>query len=94
MTVINATSATDKLNSYRKYGNNLPLTHVDNAGVFRGGLILPGIGWLIALVGGIYSIYLLYLGLSPTMKSPVEKSGGYTAVSIIIAIDVTGLVIE
>jgi iron complex outermembrane receptor protein len=38
VTVVNATSATDKLNSYRKYGNNLPLTHVDNAGVFRAGL--------------------------------------------------------
>ncbi|MEP7096448.1 MAG: Yip1 family protein, partial [Dokdonella sp.] len=46
----------------------------------------PGIGWLVALAGGIYSIYLLYLGLPHTMKSPVEKSGGYTAVSIIIAI--------
>lgn len=50
------------------------------------GVILPGIGWLIALAGGIYSIYLLYLGLSPTMKSPSEKAAGYTAVSIIIAV--------
>ncbi len=53
------------------------------AGAFQ---IIPGIGWLVMLAGGIYSIYLLYLGLSPTMKSPVEKSGGYTAVSIVIAI--------
>ena len=53
------------------------------AGAFQ---IIPGIGWLVMLAGGIYSIYLLYLGLSPTMKSPVEKSAGYTAVSIIIAI--------
>ncbi|HEY0231284.1 MAG TPA: Yip1 family protein [Dokdonella sp.] len=50
------------------------------------GLIIPGIGWLIALAGGIYGIYLLYLGLPPTMKSPPEKSAGYTAVSIIITI--------
>lgn len=50
------------------------------------GVIIPGIGWLIALAGGIYSIYLLYLGLSPTMKSPTEKAAGYTAVSIIIAV--------
>ncbi|MEO7432375.1 MAG: Yip1 family protein [Dokdonella sp.] len=56
------------------------------------GLILPGIGWLIALAGGIYSIYLLYLGLSPTMHSPVEKSGGYTAVSIIVAIVLSWIV--
>ena len=38
VTTITATSATDKLNSYRKYGNNLPLTYVSSAGVFRTGL--------------------------------------------------------
>lgn len=48
--------------------------------------ILPGIGMLIVIVGGIYSIYLLYLGLPHTMKCPPEKAGGYTAVAIIIAI--------
>jgi len=50
------------------------------------GLIIPGLGWLIALVGGIYSIYLFYLGLPSTMRCPPEKAGGYTAVSIIIAV--------
>lgn len=49
------------------------------------GQIIPGIGWLIALAGGIYGIYLLYLGLPPTMKAPTEKSAGYTAVTVIIA---------
>jgi hypothetical protein len=48
--------------------------------------VLPGIGMLIVIVGGIYSIYLLYLGLPNTMKCPPEKAGGYTAVAIIIAI--------
>ena len=37
-TTISATSATDKLNSYRKYGNLLPLTQVSTHGVFRTGL--------------------------------------------------------
>jgi iron complex outermembrane receptor protein len=37
-TSITTTSATDKLNSYRKYGNNLPVAYVDNHGVFRTGL--------------------------------------------------------
>lgn len=51
------------------------------------GVILGmGLGALIALAGGIYSIYLLYLGLPNTMKCPQEKAGGYTAVSIICAI--------
>lgn len=48
--------------------------------------ILPGIGMLIVIVGAIYSIYLLYLGLPHTMKCPPDKAGGYTAVAIVIAI--------
>ncbi len=35
---ISTTSATDKLNSYRKYGNLLPVTQVSHLGVFRTGL--------------------------------------------------------
>lgn len=49
-------------------------------------VIVPWLGWLIAIAGGIYSIYLLYLGLPYTMTCPAEKAGGYTAVSVIIAI--------
>jgi len=37
-TTISATSATDKLNSYRKVGNLLPVTQVSSHGVFRTGL--------------------------------------------------------
>ena len=37
-TTITATSATDKLNSYRKWGNLLPVSQVSNLGVFRVGL--------------------------------------------------------
>jgi hypothetical protein len=49
-------------------------------------VIVPWLGWLVAIAGGIYGIYLLYLGLPHTMKCPPEKAGGYTAVSIVIAI--------
>jgi len=49
-------------------------------------VILPWLGWLIAIAGAIYGIYLLYLGLPQTMKCPPDKAGGYTAVSMIIAI--------
>jgi iron complex outermembrane receptor protein len=38
LTTISATSATDKLNSYWKWGNLLPVSYVSNAGVFRTGL--------------------------------------------------------
>ena len=50
------------------------------------GQLLPWIGMLIGLAGGIYSIYLLYLGLPVTMKSPPDKAAGYTAVSVIAGI--------
>ncbi|MGY0618887.1 Yip1 family protein [Lysobacter sp. A378] len=51
--------------------------------------IIPWLGWLIALAGGIYSIYLLYLGLPHTMKCPPEKAAGYTAVSVVITVVLT-----
>jgi hypothetical protein len=55
-------------------------------------VIIPWLGWLIALAGVIYGIYLLYLGLPYTMKCPPEKAGGYTAVSVIIAIVLSWIV--
>jgi len=55
-------------------------------------VIVPWLGLLILLAGGIYSIYLLYLGLPHTMKCPPEKAGGYTAVSVIIAIVLSWIV--
>jgi hypothetical protein len=63
------------------------VTYSSTAGWLAGvAVILPAIGWLIALAGSIYGIYLLYLGLPHTMKAPQEKAAGYTAVTIIIAI--------
>jgi hypothetical protein len=50
------------------------------AGIFN---IIPFVGWLVALIGSIYGIYLLYLGLSPLMKNPHDKSVGYTALVIV-----------
>lgn len=48
-------------------------------------LIVPFFGWLLSLVG-LYSIYLLYVGLQRTMKAPEQQSIGYTAVVVILAI--------
>ena len=53
------------------------------AGVFA---IVPWIGWLIALVGALYGLYLLYVGLPRLMKNPPEKSAGYTALVVVSAI--------
>lgn len=49
-------------------------------------VLLPALGMLIVFVGLIYGIYLLYLGLPPTMKCPPERAAGYTAVTLICTI--------
>jgi len=48
--------------------------------------IIPFLGWLAALIGGLYGIYILYLGLPKLMKNPEEKSVGYLVVIILCAI--------
>jgi hypothetical protein len=48
--------------------------------------ILPALSWLIALIGGLYSLYLLYKGLPVLMKTPSDKAMGYTVVVVIAAI--------
>ena len=48
--------------------------------------IVPVLGWLVAIAGYIYAIYLLYVGLPPTMKCPEDRAGAYTAVSVVIMI--------
>ncbi len=56
------------------------------AGVFN---VIPILGGIIALIGGIYGIYVLYLGLAPCMKNPHEKSIGYTALIVVCYIVLT-----
>jgi hypothetical protein len=56
------------------------------------GNLIPGIGWLISLAGAAYSVYLLYLGLPVTMKSPPDKAVGYTVVCIIVGIVISWIV--
>lgn len=52
------------------------------AGIFY---LIPMLG-ILAIVGGLYSLYLLYLGLPLLMKSPEDKAVPYTVVVIIVAI--------
>jgi len=59
------------------------------AGVFH---VIPG-GSILALLGSLYSIYLIYLGLPLLMKCPQEKAVAYTALVIVCAI-VAGLLIS
>lgn len=51
------------------------------AGIFS---LVPGLRWLGIL--GLYSLYLLYLGLPVLMKSPPEKAMAYTVLVILAAL--------
>ena len=53
------------------------------AGIFE---IVPGIGGIIHVIGGIYSLYLLFLGLPVLMKPPSDRATTYTLVAIICAV--------
>ena len=59
------------------------------AGVF---VIVPILGWLLSLLGSLYSLYLFYLGVPVMMKVPEAKAVAYTVVVLLVAI-VIGVVI-
>lgn len=48
--------------------------------------IIPLLGSLVAIVGGLYSIYLFYLGLPVMMKTPDAKVIAYMVVSAVVMI--------
>ncbi len=48
--------------------------------------VIPALGFLIVLAGGLYSLYLLYLGLPRLMRVAEDKAIGYTVVVIIVQI--------
>jgi hypothetical protein len=54
--------------------------------------LLPTFATLLELVAGFYGIYLLYLGLPPLMRSPKEKSFGFT-VTVVICTLLLGLLL-
>ena len=63
-------------------------THGWVAAVF---MVIPSLGILSIL--GLYGLYILYLGLPLLMKSPQEKSTGYTVAVIIAGIVIFAVVV-
>ena len=59
------------------------------AGIFY---ILPLLAG-IALLAGLYGLYLLYIGLQPMMKVPSEKQTAYFIVSLIVMVVVWGILL-
>ncbi len=56
-------------------------TPVYVAGVLN---IVPGLNIIAMIAGLVYGIYLIYVGSTPVMSVPAAKSGGYTAVVVVI----------
>ena len=54
---------------------------------FVGGIfsLVPALS-ILGLLAGLYSIYLIYMGVAVTMRCPASKSGIYTAVIVVCAI--------
>lgn len=52
------------------------------AGIFY---LLPAL-WILAAIGGVYSLYLFYVGLPILMKSPPDKTATYAIVVIVACI--------
>lgn len=58
------------------------------AGAFA---IIPALA-MLSILGGLYSLYLLFLGLPRVMRSPEDKALGYTALTVVAAV-VLGIVV-
>ncbi len=60
---------------------------------FLGGVfsLIPAMG-ILGVLAGLYSIYLIYTGVTVMMKCPEDKAGGYTAVLIVCGI-VAGIIL-
>jgi hypothetical protein len=73
--------------SEKNIGRAFQLVAYSMTPVWVGGIfnLVPAIGWLGSLFG-LYGLYLLFVGLSPQMKTPEDKKVGYIIVSIIVMI--------
>jgi hypothetical protein len=77
-------------NGQKNFGNALKLVVYSYTAAWVGGvfLLIPAVA-IVALLCGLYSLYLLYLGMPVLMKSPEDKSLVYTVVAVVCAIVVT-----
>jgi hypothetical protein len=51
--------------------------------------VIPVLGWIVAIIGSLYGIYLLYLGLPVLMKCPEDKAVVYLVVVVVVYIVLT-----
>jgi len=80
--------------SQKNLGKAVQLVAYSMTPAWVGGIfnLVPAIAWLGSLFG-LYGLYLLYLGLSPQMKTSEDKRVGYMIVSTLILIVVYFVII-
>lgn len=73
--------------SQKNFGRALQTVAYSYTPAWVGGIlsILPAISWLGTLAG-LYGLYLMYLGLPHTMKTPEDKTIIYMVVTIIVLV--------
>lgn len=49
--------------------------------------LIPGLG-ILAILGSLYGLYLLYIGMKPMMQTPEDKLAPYFVVSLLVIIGV------
>jgi hypothetical protein len=74
-------------NSQKNMGRAVQLVAYSMTPIWIAGIlnIFPAIGWLAGLIG-LYGLFLLYMGLTPMMKTPEDKKVVYLVISIVILI--------
>ncbi|HVP39352.1 MAG TPA: Yip1 family protein [Candidatus Saccharimonadales bacterium] len=84
--VVNALAPT--FGSTKSSLNAFKLVVFASTAAWVGGLlaIIPILGWLGALAGAVYSIYLFYLGLPKLMATPPDKVVAYMLVAALVII--------
>ncbi len=84
--VVNALAPT--FASKPDYGNAFKLVAFASTPAWVGGLlaIIPFLGWIGALAGGLYSIYVFYLGVPKLMATPADKVVPYMLVCALVMI--------
>lgn len=53
---------------------------------------IPVIGWLLAIAGWVYSIYLFYIGLTTMKKTPEDKKVVYMIIAFIVMFAITFII--
>jgi hypothetical protein len=72
----------------KNFGQAFKVSAFSGTAAWVGGIfnIIPYVGWILALVGAIYSLYLLFVGLPKLMKPPADKGVIYTLACIAVII--------